>query len=91
MIFIIRNLSYNVLWFLLWNLYIYLIKYNPSLSRAYVVFSTNLLMVVGKKLSELNLLLKVKNRIRDFEDSRIQIISIFLIDASVGMNFVMKS
>ena len=43
-----------------------------------------------KKLTELNFLVKLKYKITLYEDSRIQLLILFILDASVGMKYVMQ-
>ncbi len=43
-----------------------------------------------KKLTELNFLVKLKYKITLYEDSRIQLLTLFILDASVGMKYVMR-
>ena len=47
-------------------------------------------MALLKKLTELNFLVKLKYKITLYEDSRIQILILFILDASVGMKYVMQ-
>ena len=47
-------------------------------------------MTLMKKLTELNFLVKLKYKITLYEDSRIQLLILFILDASVGMKYVMQ-
>ena len=47
-------------------------------------------MTLLKKLTELNFLVKLKYKITLYEDSRIQLLILFILDASVGMKYVMQ-
>jgi hypothetical protein len=55
-----------------------------------VILSTNILMALMKKLTEINFLVKLKYKITLYEDSRIQLLILFILDASVGMKYVMQ-
>ncbi len=47
-------------------------------------------MALMKKLTEINFLVKLKYKITLYEDSRIQLLILFILDASVGMKYVMQ-
>ncbi len=61
------------------------------MSGTIVVLSTNILMAILRNFTKINLLIKLKYKITIYEDSRIQLLILYVLDASVGMKYIIKN
>ncbi len=88
---LVCRFGFNLAFMIIWNIYIIFIKKNEfELDISYIIIITNIWLAISITLVKYNFKNKLKFNIKNFEDVRLQLMIIFILDTSVGLKVIMS-